>query len=359
MVQNVAVQLVTGVVQHYAWGDPTFIPRLLGAEPDGRPYAEIWFGTHPGGPATVEGDVSLRSVGGELPYLLKVLAAIEPLSLQTHPTRAQAEAGFAREQEDGPPVDGATRIYRDPFPKPELVCALTPFDALCGFRPVAATQSLLASIGATDLADHLTEYGLAATVTALYGREIDLAPTIEACAGRPEPEAELVEMLAAQYRGDPSVVVTLLLNRVLLAPGEAIFLGPGNLHAYLSGAAVEVMGASDNVVRGGLTPKHVNVAELLSVVRIEPLDDPRTAVTEVAPGRSCFDTPDTPFRLWRWEIDGSVVHRATGRELLLCTRGATSVIGAGQVAYLAPHERLTLSGSATVFRVEERPSGHP
>ena len=107
-----------------------------------------------------------------------------------------------------------------------------------------------------------------------------------------------------QYRGDPSVVVTLLLNRVTLAPGEAIFLGPGNLHAYLEGAGVEVMGASDNVVRGGLTPKHVDVAELLAVLEIEPLPDPAWQPIEVDPGRWCYDTPDTPFRLWRWSIDG-------------------------------------------------------
>jgi mannose-6-phosphate isomerase len=347
------VQLVHGVAQHYAWGDPTFIPRLLDIEPDGRPYAELWFGTHPGGPATVDGDVSLRSVAGELPYLLKVLAATDPLSLQTHPTRLQAEAGFAREERDGPEVDASTRLYRDPRPKPELLCALTPFDALCGFRTVTKTIDLLRALGLDALADGLRDDGLAATVTALYDRDIDLTPIIEACKDRPEPEAQLVDELALQYRGDPSVAVTLFLNRITLEPFQAIFLGPGNLHAYLSGAGVEIMGASDNVIRGGLTPKHVDVPELLQVLTIEPLDDPLTTPTEVEPGRWCYDTPETPFRLWRWDLTGSITHTSVGHEMLLCTDGSTDLLGTGEVAYLAPHETIALAGTATIFRVEE------
>jgi mannose-6-phosphate isomerase len=353
---TVAVQLVQGVVQHYAWGDPTFIPRLLDIEPDGRPYAELWFGTHPGGPAMVDGDQSLRSLTGELPYLLKLLAAADPLSLQTHPTRQQAEAGFAREEQNGPQVDGATRLYRDPRPKPELLCALTQFDALCGFRPVDATVALLRSLGADPLADHLQDHGLIATVEALYERQLDLAPIVEVCHERDEPEARLVDDLAGQYRGDPSVAVTLLLNRVMLEPGEAIFLGPGNLHAYLRGAGVEIMGASDNVIRGGMTPKHVDVGELMAVLKIEPLAEPRTIPVEIEPGRWCYDTPDTPFRLWRWELDGTIDHRATGREMLLCTAGSTTTLRPGEVAYLAPYEQIHLDGTGTVFRVEERPT---
>jgi mannose-6-phosphate isomerase len=348
------VHLVNGVVQHYAWGDPSFIPRLLGIEPDGRPYAELWFGTHPGGPATLEGHVSLRSATGELPYLLKVLAAVEPLSLQTHPTRTQAERGFAREERDGPGIDGNTRIYRDPFPKPELICALTPFEALVGFRPVEPTVALLRELGIHVLADRLQADGLPATVEAVYVGDIELESIVAVCRQRDEPEAQLVSDLSQQYRRDPSVVVTLMMNRVTLAPGEAVFLGPGNLHAYLAGAGVEIMGASDNVVRGGLTPKHVDVTELLSVMAIEPLDEPRTLPVEIEPGRWCYDTPDTPFRLWRWEIDGHVAHRATGRELLLCTAGSTATLSAGEVAYVAPGEHITLDGTATVFRVEER-----
>ena len=348
------MHLVNGVVQHYAWGDPSFIPRLLGIEPDGRPYAELWFGTHPGGPSTLEGHVSLRSATGELPYLLKVLAAAEPLSLQTHPTRRQAELGFAREERDGPGIDGNTRIYRDPFSKPELICALTPFEALVGFRPVEPTIAMLREFGIDALADRLEADGLSATVRDVYMGDIDLDVIIDLCRQRDEPETQLVTELALQYRRDPSVVVTLLMNRVTLAPGEAVFLGPGNLHAYLAGAGVEIMGASDNVVRGGLTPKHVDVTELLGVLSVEPLDEPRTLPVEIETGRWCYDTPNTPFRLWRWELDGRVDHQATGRELLLCTAGNTATLAVGEVAYVAPGEHVTLEGTATVFRVEER-----
>lgn len=347
--------LVTGVVQHYAWGDRSAIPDMLDRPADGRPWAELWFGTHRGGPAILEGDVSLLSVSGELPYLLKVLAAAEPLSLQTHPTAHQAEVGFAREDAAGLAVDSPTRIYRDPYPKPELICALTQFDTLCGFRPVEPTIRLLRNIGATDLADRLDHGGLDRLVRALYTGSIGIDATVSVCrrAAAGAREAELVASLADRYPGDPSVVVTLLLNRVTLDPGEAIFLGPGNLHAYLHGAGVEIMGASDNVVRGGLTPKHIDVDELLDVMEIKVLDDPRTVASEVEPGAWCYETPAAPFRLWRYEVAGSFEHTASGREMLLCTSGSTTELGRGEAAYLAPHQRITLEGTATVFRVEE------
>lgn len=366
------MERVVGVVQHYAWGDPSFIPDLLGARPDGTPWAELWLGTHPSAPSTAIDPTTatgsstqadderrpLTDVSGTLPYLLKVLAAAEPLSLQTHPTAEQARLGFEREERDGPAVDAADRIYRDPYPKPELICALTSFDALCGFRPVADTVGLLRSIGAGELADRLERDGLATTVTDLYRNDQVAQGTINAtiatCAKRAEPEAQLVVELAARYPDEPSVVITLLLNRLTLEPGEAIFLGPGNLHAYLHGVGIEIMGASDNVVRGGLTAKHVDVDELLAVLDFTPLVDPRTPSSAHGPGNWCYDTADTPFRLWRHEIDDSFSVTASGRELLLCTDGSTDLLKRGQTIYLAPGESITLTGSATVFRVEER-----
>ncbi|MFM2071615.1 MAG: mannose-6-phosphate isomerase [Actinomycetota bacterium] len=345
---------VIGVVQHYAWGDTSAIPDLLGLPADGRPWAELWLGTHRGGPAMLEGDVSLFGVSGDLPYLLKVLAAAEPLSLQTHPTRVQAQSGYAREERDGPPVDAPNRIYRDSAPKPELICALTPFEALCGFRPPDASVELLRRIGAVELAEHLEQHGLEATVRDVYLGSFPIESTLESCRSSAALAATLVTTLATMYPGDPSVVVTLLLNRVSLAPGEAIYLGPGNLHAYLHGVGVEVMGASDNVVRGGLTPKHVDVHELLAVLDYSVLDDPRTIASERSPGVWCYETADTPFQLWRYELTGELEHTATGRELLVCVSGSTDLIGRGEVVYLAIHERIVLQGSATLFRVEER-----
>ncbi len=347
------MRTIDGVVRNYAWGDQYAIPRLLDVEPDGRPWAELWLGTHPVAPSYITGDGALAAVSGELPYLLKLLAAGQPLSLQTHPTRAQAEAGFDREEALGLTFDAPTRVYRDRMPKPEVLCALTEFDALCGFRHPAATAELLGHIGATDLADHLANHGLGDVVAALYERRLPIEATLAACARSARPEAGLVNDLIERYPGDPSVVITLLLNRVVLAPGEAIFLGPGNLHAYIHGVGVEVMSASDNVVRGGLTLKHVDVAELLRVLDLTPLLEPIIRPVEVRPGRWRYDSIDTPFRLWRLLIDETLQHTATGRELLLCTDGDAGAIHRGQCAYLARNESITLEGPATVFRVEE------
>ena len=349
------MQRIIGVVQHYAWGDRFALPRLLDVEPDGTPWAEYWLGTHPGGPAQLAKAAGpLRDVAGDLPYLLKLLTAGEALSLQTHPDAATAQAGFAREQAAGIAFDDPRRVYRDPFAKPELLCAISPFDALCGFRPLAATDLLLRSIGAHELADALRGQGLAATVAGLYRGTIPTAATVAACRLYDTPECALVAELDAKYPGEPSVVITLLLNRVHLAPGEAIYLGPGNLHAYLLGSGVEVMGASDNVVRGGLTPKHVDVDELLGVLRFEPLPNPVVRPVEVGEGRYRYPTPDAPFELWRFDVDGPLPHTATGRELLVCTDGEASPLSRGQAAYLAPGDDVEFDGFCTVYRVAER-----
>jgi mannose-6-phosphate isomerase len=352
------VERVTGLAQHYAWGDVQAIPSFLGTDADGQPWAEWWLGTHPGGPATLDDGRPLSDVSGELPYLLKVLAAAEPLSLQTHPSRAQAVAGYAREDAAGIDIDDPLRIYTDPNPKPELICALTSFEALCGFRPVVASIQLCEELRVDTVADSLRSDGLATTVRRLYRGELALDPIVDACLDRRRLEARLVTELAEQYPGDPSIGVTLLLNRVTLAPGEAIYLGPGNLHAYLEGVGVEIMGASDNVVRGGLTQKHVDVEELLRVLVIAPLPDPRTPAVEDSPGRWRYDTPDTPFRLWRFEVAGAFEHTATGHELVLCASGATDVLERGETIHLSPGEHLSLHGIATLFRVEDMTARH-
>jgi mannose-6-phosphate isomerase len=300
------VQRVHGVVQHYAWGDPVFIPSLLGVEPDGEPWAELWFGTHPSGPATLDDGRPLHNVTGDLPYLLKVLAAAEPLSLQAHPDAEQARDGFER------------GIYPDPNAKPELLCALTDFDALCGIRPVDDTTALLHELGTRCLADVLASDGPRGVLTALYAGAIESLPVIDACATSSRPEATWVGRLAERYPGDPSVVATLLLNLVHLCPGEALRLGPGNLHAYLHGAAIELMGSSDNVVRAGLTTKPVDVDELLRIVDTTPLAKP-----VVDDGRYRLDED---VRLLR--LEPGDIHHSVGHEV--------SIDLAGEAWYLAP-----------------------
>ena len=344
---------VRGRAQHYAWGSPTAIPDLLDVPPDGRPWAEWWMGTHHLAPSTVDDGRPLQAVAGELPYLLKLMAAAHPLSLQTHPDRARAEAGFARENHAGIPLDAPNRIYRDRFAKPELLCAVEPFDTLSGFRPVRRTIEILLRLGAADLAGLLERDTLADAVGAIYRREFDITATLNACQRHDTREAALVNELAATYPGDPSVVVTLLLNRVLLAPGDAVFLGPGNLHAYLRGFGVEIMANSDNVIRGGLTVKHIDVDELLEVLDFQPLEQPRVRPVEVEPGRWRYDTPNAPFTLWRFDVtDTPVEHKASGRELLLWVAGDQR----GECDYVDPGETITLEGPATVFRVEESAS---
>lgn len=301
---------VVGVVQHYAWGDPTFIADLLGAVPDGRPWAELWLGTHPNGPTTLTDGTPLSALTGELPYLLKVLAAAEPLSLQVHPTERQAADGFAR------------GIYPDARAKPELLVALTDVDALCGIRPLDATLDLLDGIGAGDLAAALRADGIAATIDALYRRRLEISSTLHACAASERVEAQLVTALAARYPSDPSVAVTLLLNRVHLAPGDALHLTAGNLHAYLRGAGVELMGASDNVVRGGLTVKRVDVEELLRIIDPTPLPEP---VMTAPDGR--YPLPEAGCVLVR--LDTGARHVSIGDELAIGLDGRSLYLPAG------------------------------
>lgn len=313
---------VIGSVQHYAWGDPTFIPELLHVTADGQPWAELWLGTHPNGPTVFADGTALSDSTGELTYLLKVLAAAQPLSLQVHPTTAQARDGFAR------------GIYPDDRAKPELLVALTPFDALCGIRPIAPSLTLLGALGAGSLARTLRDDGIAATIDELYRGRIDPQPTIVACTRSDRAEARLVTSLAKRYPNDPSVVVTLLLNRVTLRPGEALHLTAGNLHAYLSGAGIELMGASDNVVRGGMTAKHVDVDELLRILDPTPLAQPVMVGTG---GR--YRLPEAGCTLVR--LDPGSTHASTGHELAVSLDGATM--------YLAPG--TTLSPSTPTFVV--------
>ena len=206
---------------------------------------------------------------GPLPWLLKVLSAARPLSMQTHPDAEAARRGFE------------TGIFTDPNPKPELLVALTSFSALCGVRPIDATVALLGDLGLGAVAERIAlEGSVTSLVHDLYRGRLDPAPIVDACRGSNRPEARWVVDLEARYPGEPSVAVSLLLNLVELSPGEAIRLDAGNLHAYLSGSGLELMGSSDNVVRGGLTSKPVDVDLLLSTVDLTPLDEPVLPVAE-------------------------------------------------------------------------------
>jgi mannose-6-phosphate isomerase len=308
------VRVVEGVVQHYTWGDHDFIPRLLGVAGKDQPWAELWLGTHPNGPSVLDDGTPLSALTGPLPYILKVLAAAEPLSLQVHPTPEHAAAGFER------------GIFGDPHAKPELLVALTEFEAFCGVRPADATIELLQRIGAARLADAVAADGAGAVIRALYRGGIDPAPDLAACARARGPEAAWAVRLAGRYPDDPSVAVTLLLNHVALRPGEALHLTAGSLHGYLRGAGIELMEASDNVVRGGLTHKHVDIELLLDTLDPTPLADPIVHVVG-----STYPLPEAGVALVRLEPGDS--HTASGHELAIAMDGTTLYLSPGSPIY--------------------------
>jgi mannose-6-phosphate isomerase len=296
---------ITNTPRDYAWGSVTAIPELLGVAPTGRPQAELWLGAHAGSPSRLVGrDGTLADiVPGRLPFLLKVLAAGAPLSLQAHPTPAQAEAGFARENAAGIPIDAPERNYKDAFHKPELISALSdPFTALSGFRPVADTLAVLEPV-VTDarleplVSQLVDDSSLREVFTWLISRgpgvEDVVSAVIEAAAVVDGPSWETLRLLAEYYPGDPGIPISLLLHTIVLRPGEVLYLPAGNIHAYLGGLGIELMAASDNVLRGGLTPKHVDVPELLEVLDFRPRPAPYLVPEAIAPGVSVF-RPDVP-----------------------------------------------------------------
>ena len=362
---------IEGVLRRYEWGSRTAIPELLGLAPDGRPAAELWFGAHPDDPSPA-GEASLdeliaarpdallgagvvRTFGPQLPFLLKVLAADKALSLQVHPTREQAQAGYAAEDAAGVDRAAPDRNYRDRNHKPELLCALTPFEALCGFRPVERTRALIAALDVPELgflADALAGADpLRAAFTAALTAE-DRAPAIAALSARAaageDERLRGVRLAAADFPGDVGVLVALLLNYLRLEPGEAIFLGAGNVHAYLRGTGVEIMASSDNVLRCGLTPKHVDVPELLRVTSFAALEDPRCP--SVA---GSFAVPVPDFRLTRLEVDEPTGLDDPGPLIVLCTEGELRVaelaLPPGRAAFVPAATPVALAGPGTAF----------
>ncbi|MFJ5176564.1 mannose-6-phosphate isomerase, class I [Streptomyces griseoviridis] len=371
-------------VRPYAWGSTTALPGLLGTAPSGEPQAEMWMGAHPGAPSRtgrgtlVEvidadprrelGPAATAKFGPRLPFLLKLLAAGAPLSLQVHPDLEQAKEGYADEERRGIPVDAPYRNYKDANHKPELICALTEFDGLCGFRDPAGTADLLAGLGVDSLKPYVDllrarpeDAALREVLTAVLTADPEdmrrtVTETAAACAhlgGAYAPYADI----AHHYPGDPGVIAAMLLNHVRLQPGEALFLGAGIPHAYLNGLGVEIMANSDNVLRCGLTPKHVDVPELLRVVRFEA-GDAGVLRPEAAPdGEEVYATPIDEFRLSRYVLpEGAAAHDLTRDtpQILLCTAGTVRAgeheLTPGHSVFVPAGEKAEVSGAGTVFR---------
>ncbi|GHF15885.1 mannose-6-phosphate isomerase, class I [Streptomyces griseoluteus] len=370
-------------VRPYAWGSTTAIPRLLGTEPTGEPQAEMWMGAHPGAPSRTSrgtlvevidadperelGAGAVAKFGPRLPFLLKILAAGAPLSLQVHPDLAQAREGYAEEERRGVPVDAPDRNYKDANHKPELICALTEFDGLCGFRAPVEAAGLLDGLGVDSLKPYVDllraqpeDAALREVLTAiLTANPEDMADTVTeataACTRLGGPYTPYADM-ARDYPGDPGVIAAMLLNHVRLQPGEALFLGAGIPHAYLDGLGVEIMANSDNVLRCGLTPKHIDVPELLRVVRFEA-SDPGVLRPEASPeGEEVYETPIDEFRLSRWVLPGETTRDLTlpTPQVLLCTAGSVRVgehgLLPGRSVFVPAAEKAEASGEGTLFR---------
>src|SRR5687768_2640900 len=378
-------------VRHYDWGSRTVIPELLGEpSPADKPYAELWMGAHPAEPSVLadgtaldkaiatEPDLFLGTAvrerfGDRLPFLMKVLAAESPLSLQAHPTPAQARAGFDAEEAAGLPHGDSTRTFKDPFHKPELLVALTTFEALCGFRPVEGSLHCLAKLEVPELKPTiaaLARGGLRAVIPQLIAlsgvRRTALVSAVATAAARfvaaGDPEFintyRWAARLAETYPGDPGVVISLMCNHLKLAPGEAVFLPAGNLHAYLSGAGVEVMASSDNVIRGGLTAKHVDLAALIEVLDVR---DGQVPVIEPMPvgGGFRYPVPVEDFALTRLPLgEQPAILTALGPQVLLCTEGPVVLTSGdaelrlekGESAFVPAGVPLRAAGPGELYR---------
>ena len=390
------MDLLRNTVQTYDWGSRTLLPELMGVPPTGAPQAELWMGAHPAAPSRVSrgevltpldrvvsedpeselGAVTVRRFGPRLPFLVKLLAADAPLSVQVHPDLAQAQAGFARENALGVPLAAAHRNYRDDQHKPEMIVALSPFRGLCGFRDPADTADLLDSLKVPALRPYIETLRVVpgpqapAEVFRAFLRppaglldavaQALAAAAAAAAAGSGEAHIDAYDRIARACPGDSGLLSALMLRYVELSPGEALFLGAGVPHAYLSGLGVEVMASSDNVLRCGLTSKHVETEELARVVRF---DAPPTRVLtpREEKGEEVYPAPVDDFRLSRYVLRAGGPRRRVALDapqIVLCTAGIVTVsspgenlgIGPGQGVYVPAGAEVELEGPGTAFR---------
>lgn len=386
---------LTGIVKNYAWGSNTAIPAILGTAPDESPQAEYWLGAHASAPAKVDGttldkllvaspgllgDPVRKEFDGKLPFLLKILAADRPLSLQAHPSAEQAEAGFASEEARGIPVDDPERTFKDTWPKPEVLVALSPFEALAGFRDPKLTVKLFDELQPREPLEPLigplrhrsAEAGLAEVfLECLCPDDVHKAMVngvLAAALPHAEDKSELGDFarlalrLDEFYPSDPSILAALLLNHLTLRPGQGLHVPAHVLHAYVQGTGIEVMANSDNVVRGGLTNKHIDVKALVELLDFSPSSPQIITPTPVGGGLARYETPDPQFALWRAELSPDRTVRLPAEHMariLLMIEGHVTVMDAqgapkaelvqGQAGFFDASEEVTLKGSCLAF----------
>ena len=386
--------------RRYAWGSATAIPAILGVADDGDPWAEAWYGSHPGGPARIAegrtlsdlieaeperllGDDVIRRFGFQLPFLLKLIAPEQPLSLQVHPSQGQAAEGYALEDEAGVALDHPARNYKDTNHKPEMVLALTRFQAVAGFRAprravevLAGLDSILARRMRRTLRLNPTRYGIrqvfsdvVSAATRPSRQEIgdliaEIAARFEAGTSPSLRVDSNVLKMAATFPGDPGVAAALLLNPVTLQPGEALFVPAGSVHAYISGLGVEVMASSDNVLRAGLTAKHIDVPEMLACVDYVAAPPVRPAPEYLSRATRAYYAPVDDFELMVTTVvaaDGRLPVPGRGPRILLAVEGAMTLVtqadsqtlAQGEAVFVGADERsLSVEGEGTLVQAD-------
>lgn len=388
-------------IQPYAWGSRNALAGLLGQkQPSDGPQAELWMGAHPKAPSKVYfdeqwqdldkvirddpvailGEEISRHYSRQLPYLFKVLAADQPLSIQAHPSKEQAKHGFERENEQGIPLSAGHRNYKDSNHKPECICALTLFWGMCGFRPVDDMLRLLGMVWPPANTGDLDRFGLAPpnpTIQQFFKFLMSMGPeerkqlvrhiTVAASPlANLHAEFEWVVRLNRHYPGDIGVLAPILLNLFCLEPEQALFLPAGQLHAYLDGMGIEIMANSDNVLRGGLTPKHVDSAELLNILDFQPRALEILTAEGTGIGEYHYPSKVGEFVLSRLQVENrqpyaSRTSKIPTPHILLCTQGEAFVqwnegrsdmaLPQGQSALVpASLSGYTITGNATLYR---------
>ena len=367
---------ISGEVKNYPWGSRNLIQDHFGLGVSGQEVSEVWFGTNDGGQSKIHGSDQILSdaIGSKLSFLVKFLAADSPLSIQVHPNSAQAKEGFARENAAGVSLTASERNYKDDSHKPEILIALAPFEALCGFRPRAQVLEIFLAFSKSEprfgeLAELLSNDASLEEVFMDILEDLPLAKRFSESVESLDADsiAERARLLAVglleKYPGDTGALVALLLNHLKLAPGEAIYLPAGNLHAYLSGLGFEVMASSDNVIRGGLTSKHIDKSELKRITDFSELAQPLVATKKVAEGLVEYPVAASEFRVYRAQVSGANlladIDLPTGA-VIACVSGEIAigtsleereVLKKGEVVFVSEAKKFSLSGSGDAFVV--------
>ena len=368
---GMAIMKIKCVVKDYAWGNKDFLPSLLGYEVSDKPQAEYWMGTHPSGEAVTEGKKLSDVIGRRLPFLFKVLAIDSPLSLQCHPNKIQAKEGWKKEE--ALRVKGEPYNYQDDNEKAEVLCALTPVTALCGFKTFEDASKALNEYIPLSVKKYLDKKkDIKDLFLSLFGLAQDdkesvlaeLRENIEK-KGKEKNEGEyyttegVISTVLKKYQGDIGCVFPLIMNVVHVAPGEALYLEPDTLHAYVKGNGMELMTASDNVLRGGLTPKRIDLKELSSLLYFGP-SFPRNVEKREKDGIINYLTPSPDFMLSRMD-EGEYLIPSSLDAVVIVEKGRAEVrenedvieLEKGEVCFIEKGGTASISVSGTLYMASE------